>query len=423
MEIDHKNGMDKNTVPGNYSSDQDTASIPSACPSSPPPSHTICTLNDEVDFIIVNYWPYSNYGCILTAYAAQELVRSFGYTTRLLCFGEPKKRSSEFADKFLWITKVHSYEELIALARKVKGVIVGSDQVFRFALFSIPDLCLLSWVFGSRVKKIALSASFGKDKEAYIRDESYLKENFEYVKDQLKSFDYLSCRELSGKEIYKDLFGLESDVILDPVFLIDKKKYEDLAGHSTKNFKGKMVSFIIEDHPYYEEYAHLWVSLKKYLERKTKSTCEPISLGTDHSVEDWLKAIMDAEFVLTSSFHGTCFCLIFGKPFICVAPWNEKGFGDSRFDTLIKLFGIGNNVFKRMEDVYDRDFNFNIDYDTFEEKLSIIKKQHLAKIESVLTGKYSNNKEARANRRKIRALIKEKGKEIKENKQEETDIM
>ena len=54
-------------------------------------------------------------------------------------------------------------------------------------------------------------------------------------------------------------------------------------------------------------------------------------------VETWLEGILNAQCVVTDSFHGVAFSLIFGKPFVAIV--NNHG-GCSRFDTLIKTFGL-----------------------------------------------------------------------------------
>ena len=55
------------------------------------------------------------------------------------------------------------------------------------------------------------------------------------------------------------------------------------------------------------------------------------------SVSKWLAGFRDAQFVVTDSFHGTVFSIIFNKPFICIA---NKMRGLSRFTSLLKIFGL-----------------------------------------------------------------------------------
>jgi exopolysaccharide biosynthesis predicted pyruvyltransferase EpsI len=58
-------------------------------------------------------------------------------------------------------------------------------------------------------------------------------------------------------------------------------------------------------------------------------------------VEEWIRGFMDAEFVVTDSFHGTVFSIIFNKPFISIA--NESR-GTTRFTSLLKMFNLENRL-------------------------------------------------------------------------------
>ena len=55
------------------------------------------------------------------------------------------------------------------------------------------------------------------------------------------------------------------------------------------------------------------------------------------SIEYWLQRIHDAKFVVTDSFHGTVFCILFNVPFIV---YNNQGRGSDRFLTLLGHFGL-----------------------------------------------------------------------------------
>lgn len=59
------------------------------------------------------------------------------------------------------------------------------------------------------------------------------------------------------------------------------------------------------------------------------------------SIPFWLKNIYEADFVITDSFHGTVFSIIFNKPFIAIG--NEQR-GMSRFTSLLTLFSLGNRL-------------------------------------------------------------------------------
>jgi len=53
----------------------------------------------------------------------------------------------------------------------------------------------------------------------------------------------------------------------------------------------------------------------------------------------WIRAFMDAKMVLTDSFHGCVFSIIFNKPFWII---ENKERGNARFDSLLKLFNLEN---------------------------------------------------------------------------------
>lgn len=365
----------------------------------------ICN-NEEVDYIIVNFWPNRNFGCALTAYAMQELVQSFGYTTKLLTVVELDKRVKKF-EKNLSYTYL-PFNELSILEKQVqKGVIVGSDQVFNPEVFPwktwSPYYYFLTWLTNPKLKKIALSASFGRYKE-YFRKIEWVDAHFRKLKHLMKTFDYLSTREIAGLKIYSELFGLDSDVILDPVFLIEKQKWSYLAEQSRTNNSNKIVSYIINNsNPE-------WNMLKKYLEKVMHVECIEISKDDENFlIEDYLKSIQNAKLVLTNSYHAVCFSIIFGTPFVCVSSTSKTV--DSRFDSLIDLFGIGSNIFHNFDDVYDKEYTFQLDYEKIQKKIDVIKKQNLEKIRDVLAGQYSNNKEAQKYKALFADLRNSKAKE------------
>ena len=78
-------------------------------------------------------------------------------------------------------------------------------------------------------------------------------------------------------------------------------------------------------------------------------------------IEDWLAYIYHASFVITDSFHGTCFSLIFEKQFICVM---NKDRGVSRFNTLISHFALKNFAVTDISEINEFiERNKQVDYD------------------------------------------------------------
>ena len=360
-------------------------------------------LNDKVDYLIVNFWDSCfNYGALLTAYAIQELIKSYGYTCKLLDVGQRTNEQwyknsfmENFAERFLDVTNKLNFKQCFELSQKVKGVILGSDQMLRieYIHYNIHKY-LLNWV-DNNTKKIAISPSFGLSKDKYLSVLNQNQDLKDLLQSALSSFEYLSCREKSGKDIYKDIFNLKADYILDPVFLINKNNYNKITDLSKIDNSNKIVSYILDENDNYND-------LYKYLQDKENT--EIVKLANSNCLtEDWLKSIRDCRLLLTDSFHGACFALIFNKPFICI---RNKDRGDERFQSLIDEFDIRKNFVYEINEIYQKDFDYSINYSLLNSKLKIKIESDLNIINKIFNENYSNNPYANKNKVKNKKYLK-----------------
>ena len=174
---------------------------------------------------------------------------------------------------------------------------------------------------------------------AYI-DRDVLK-NMKYG---ISRFDSFSVREEDAIDICKQNFGIDVAWVMDPVFLCDKKVYEDLASNVKREHSEPYIASYILD-PTREKR-----DIIKFVEEKRGLKAEVYSeLGYSDEyiapleglnvvqlkIEERLKSIMECDFFVTDSFHGTCFALIMGKPFISIV---NTARGASRF------YSIGHGV-------------------------------------------------------------------------------
>ncbi len=316
----------------------------------------------KYDGIIMNYWWSLNYGASLTAYAIQQYLFDMGRDFKILNFKHSwaRKRyigsfSEKFAKKYLSLTPdVCTYNDFLCLNACTDNFIVGSDQVFRprYTFGNLSRYLLAFTEFSKR--RIAFSASFGTD---YFDARTPLQSLF--AKQALKRFDYISTREDSGVDICKNEFNIEAQHIIDPVFLLDKSKWEDLANNSTNDYKGTIVSYIFEK----KDEAN---SFKNHIQASYKMPIVEF-VDSGYSIEDFLKAFRDAEYIITDSFHGLCFALIFHKKFICIVN-RERGV--ARFDSLINMFKIGGLFIDSFKEASKNKVIFNdYNYDFFEKVL------------------------------------------------------
>ena len=146
-------------------------------------------------------------------------------------------------------------------------------------------------------------------------------------------------------ELCEKYLGVESECVLDPTLLLDKEDYLALIGDRYKGAQGKGVFTYFLDTSEDKESAAVQLAAK--LETHTYKcyanvgVSQPTSANVDDyrmpPVEEWLASFANAEFVLTDSFHGMVFSIIFEKPFLVVV---NKERGAARFESLLSRFGM-----------------------------------------------------------------------------------
>lgn len=228
--------------------------------------------------------------------------------------------------------------------------IVGSDQVWRCVyarnIESVPFFFLNFATKKQRQQSIAYAASFGSDEWEGTPEET------EECARLLKDFKAVSVREHSGIEICREVFGVEAVQMPDPTLLLEQEDYN----HLIRNWRTKST-----DTPFMAVYLLDETEEKKTL---THTLSKEIGLYAQHlmphpgaeklmdrlplSVPQWLRFIRDSECVLTDSFHGCVFSIIFNKPFICLGNENR---GSARFDSLLGTYGLRD----RLVTNYDKD--------------------------------------------------------------------
>jgi len=339
-------------------------------------------LNNKYDGILTNMWYGDNIGANLTAWAIQQYFKNHNLDYRYANYspyGDKfviPKEILDFRKKHLKFTyPINSLEELKTLNQTSDNFVVGSDQVFRYpCIKGSLDYFLFTYTDFSK-KRVAFSASFGIDEF----NEANKLEKYQFSK-ALKRFDYISTREISGVDICKKEFDIEAQHIFDPVFLIEKEKYEEITKESNLNFKNKIVSFILDETKDIE-------ALLKKLSEKYNLQIKRIKYKNGFAPADFLNAIKTAEYVVTDSFHGACFSIIYNKKFICLT---NKARGNARFNSLIQSFKIKEPFIEDITQIKDiSDLFKEIDYKSIEE---VIKKEK-AKAEVWFKKIFSTQKE------------------------------
>lgn len=336
-------------------------------------------INSQYDVGVVGWWNNDNYGGCLTYYALNRVLQSMGLSTLMIRHIRWNNERNldlnrliyRFALKYYNISNNYEKWDLHYLNNHVKAFISGSDQLFNPALwlYSGPEY-FLSFVNNNR-KIISYASSFGN---GYDPANSHHAE----IAYHLRRFDALSVREDYGVDICKDNFGLDVKHVMDPVFLCDPKEFHKLADSAPlEKDKPFMTNYILDPTEAKRDLVlklarHLGVDYVNLVDatnaEKNAADLNLPNTKPNIDVEDWLFYYKNADFILTDSFHGTCFAIIFRKPFISIA--NKKR-GAHRFESVLKAVGLLDRMVYDIEDIWKNPHLFEpIDYDKVAENIA-----------------------------------------------------
>lgn len=212
------------------------------------------------------------------------------------------------------------------------ALIVGSDQTWRkkYNPGNIIYNMFLDFAKDIPVKKIAYAASFGHEIWDFTKDETAK------IKDLISNFDYVSVREDAGKKLCEEYLNTRADVVLDPTLLLSKDHYNTLA--DTTDGQDSIVVYFLDP-------TQAKLNFVKQFCNRLHKQMHMIGYRDSHgkyqSIESWLSAIRNADYVITDSFHGTVFSIIFNKPFYSIG--NPKR-GLSRIKTICDNIGLQDRI-------------------------------------------------------------------------------
>lgn len=305
--------------------------------------------NQQLHTAILGMWWGWNYGALLTSYALYRIVEKIGYMPVLLdhapmsetwehCATLPSSFRSFLQSESIHIIPVPTVKHAEKIGKSHHNFIVGSDQLWRHQyIHEFGTQFFLDFV-GEGKRKIAYATSMGDtgaDVPAHFRS---------IATRLLSHFDAISLREYSGVSELARLYKTDGIQAIDPVFLHSSDFWEKLAAKAPAPAENYTLSYILDSNVKIEElqqHMQTFVPARQVLitdyEKPICSSAAPqydIMLN-QISPTEWLSSIANCNFMVTDSFHGACFAIIFNKPFVCLM--NERR-GATRFHTLQQLF-------------------------------------------------------------------------------------
>lgn len=305
-------------------------------------------------------------------YAIKGIIKSLIYCKRIPLKYDPEwlyKQEGEYMLKFVEkkiipMTKpIYDRKELEHIVEDgFDAIIVGSDQVWRPIYVPNIEDYFLKFISSTSLKRISYAASFGTEKPEFTL------EQIEECGKLLSFFDSVSFREKDGLKIIDD-FGWvckKKEVVLDPTMLLNKEHYFSLLENEANPlYDNSFFCYILdvnETSLSIVDKCSYNLSLKPYyiisLYKKGLYKFPPIEM--------WLKGIKESPFVVTDSFHGTVFCLLFNVPFIVYA---NKTRGVSRFISLLEKFNLEERIVYASSEVTNV-LNKEIDWDLVNRKIT-----------------------------------------------------
>ncbi len=354
-----------------------------------------------------------NYGSFLQTYATQEIFNRYGYDTTILDYVRYDeeyrnvtelllKKSNKWNKNFLtrliyrivqWPdhyicgrafekkrNKYLNLSERITDINKEKSKIpnadiycTGSAQVWgEIGGDDIDPAYFLDFVANKKAKKVAFSASFGKS--------NYSEDRICKFSDLLKNYDYITVRESSALDLVEKS-GQKSVQILDPTIIYGRDNWDKVL--PTIKDKNYVLLYQLNANSKMDEYASNFA--KKAGLKLIRISVELHNIMRTGKFKwclspfEFLSYIKNAKYMITDSFHGTAFAIMFNTQFVEVLP-KEK---ITRNLSVLQQFGIEDRILREINDFSYIDKM--IDFNAVNEKVNVEREKSLDIIKEMLS--------------------------------------
>ena len=290
----------------------------------------------------------------LTRFIAHKFIR--GKYEMPLTIGAWKKSVSgmeRFVDEHIEVTEYLPNLSMEDVKRYgLDALVVGSDQIWRPVMYDAVKYYFLGFTGDSDILRVAYAPSLALDYWPY--DEETTKK----LKELIKSFSAVSVREKSSVQLVKDNLGIDAQWVLDPTMLLSKSDYLELCKEIPQSQDSFVFAYILDmtedKRAMAEQTAKILGCSVRYLSAG--------KVNNEDTIEKWLAYFRDAGYVITDSYHGTVFSLLFQKQFYCF--YNHYR-GNARMDSLKEISGLDKRFIQNPVLVSD----CAIDYNTVNRRL------------------------------------------------------
>lgn len=344
-----------------------------------------------------------NYGALLQYYALEKALSNIGIESYWLRFRNLKNRTlmkkiktivksiirpyDEFKLRKALLSFKHFIEEydnvsdqeyfsqemLINNPPEADIYITGSDQVWAGTL----EPNYLTFVSDTK-PKVSYAASFGKND---ISDE-----HKKIIKPWLTKMDAISVRESSGVDICKSI-GVDSVQVLDPTLLISGNEYPvfsdcycpDIYCYFLNFQRLNEISWDSILQFAHEENLSIKIACTNQTYRKYSKEYRDLP-----SPEEWLTKYRNAKYIITNTFHGTVFAIIFHKKFIVIKQKGEGAKQNGRVESLLKSLGLEERYYDEKNDISTQ-INKYITWELVDERMKLLRNDSYKYLEKIIS--------------------------------------
>jgi len=306
--------------------------------------------------IVTFHWVH-NHGAVMQCYALCEAVKEMGHEVELLDYRPYRiyfrqflscllrhrirrlsvvipfrnflKKYLPLSKKIFW-KKIKVSDTLAPDARENMDIYIsGSDQLWNYKITGGLDFNFLLEFAPPGSKKISYASSMG--------GVEFPDDVREHVKKGLNDFSAIAAREEFTKNQVEELTGMDVALTLDPVFLRDS--YSEIISKKKVPSEDYIVTYCLQDS---ERFRKVLKILKERHGMPVLNIGPVMPEEADRHIYslspgEWLGMIKNADYVVTNSFHGLAFSILFNRQFLCLGM---TGGVSSRSDRLSNLCGL-----------------------------------------------------------------------------------
>lgn len=300
-----------------------------------------------------------NIGAVLQAYALQEVLRELGYNAYVINYVQEKvertdREKYDFKKQINLLCHLHlrgflfyrSLKTRVASRYKVfddflsdylyltdkcdshsipadfDAYVIGSDQLWNSNIFGYQDN-----VFWGNFKRKQNCKVFAYADSTTV--DNLKNTPFEFIDKSLGNFNDISVREEEVADYINTTFSILKPVqlVLDPTLIVNKSVWEKMR---TRKYSNEKYVLVYAARPY-QKNPNVMMNQAKELAKELGCSVKTMDI---QKISDFVDLISNAQYVISSSYHGIVFSLIFNRPLYAIMYGDNQ---DARYVNILRL--------------------------------------------------------------------------------------